>query len=92
MKKLLCLAACLVLTGCGSMDDVLSFGHPEDQGFPDTASRTAAIAPAAPAENPMAGFCRSVASQDATGNDFDAATQTRVYAQSYAQCAALYAR
>jgi hypothetical protein len=95
MKKPLCLVAsltlCLLLAGCGSMDDVLGFGHPDDDVI-DTAPPAAIASVAAPAENPMTGFCRSVASQDATGNGFDTATQRRVYIQSYTQCAALYAR
>ena len=37
-------------------------------------------------------FCRAVANQDATGNDFDPATQQRVFARSYSQCVAIYSR
>ena len=51
-----------------------------------------AVTAAAPAQPANADFCRAVATQDATGNGFDAATQQRVFAQSYAQCAAIYSR
>ena len=37
-------------------------------------------------------FCRSVATQDATANGFDPATQQRVLAQSYQQCLTIYSR
>ena len=53
---------------------------------PETAQ---AAAPAAPANTD---FCRAVATQDATGNDFDPATQQRVFARSYAQCVSIYSR
>jgi hypothetical protein len=35
-------------------------------------------------------FCASVATQDAGGNDFDPATQQRVFVQSYRQCVAVF--
>jgi hypothetical protein len=35
-------------------------------------------------------FCGAVASQDATGNDFDPPTQQRVFVQSYRQCVAVF--
>jgi hypothetical protein len=54
---------------------------------PQAAPATVATAPAA--END---FCRGVATQDATSNGFDPATQQRVFAQSYAQCVVLYSR
>ena len=47
---------------------------------------------AAPAGTANADFCRAVATQDATGNDFDPATQQRVFARSYAQCVSIYSR
>jgi hypothetical protein len=56
-----------------------------------SASNTASIpnAPGAPAN---ADFCRAVATQDATANGFDQATQQRVFARSYGQCVAIYSR
>jgi len=35
-------------------------------------------------------FCESVASQDAQGNNYDPATQRRVFVQSYQQCEAVF--
>jgi hypothetical protein len=35
-------------------------------------------------------FCVSVATQDASGNDFDPATQQRVFVQSYRQCVVVF--
>lgn len=35
-------------------------------------------------------FCQNVASQDAGRNDFDAATQQRVFMQSYQQCVTVF--
>jgi hypothetical protein len=56
------------------------------------------VAQAAPASATVAAdgapkpnaFCESVASQDAGGNDFDPATQRRVFVQSYQQCVAVF--
>jgi hypothetical protein len=55
------------------------------------ASNTASI-PNAPAQPANADFCRAVATQDATANGFDPATQQRVFARSYGQCVAIYSR
>jgi hypothetical protein len=35
-------------------------------------------------------FCESVASQDSQGNNYDPATQRRVFVQSYQQCVAVF--
>jgi len=64
---------------------------------PNTASSApAAISSTAAsntAEQPAnADFCRAVATQDATSNGFDPATQQRVFARSYGQCVAIYSR
>jgi hypothetical protein len=63
---------------------------------PRTAATSApaaiAAAPAASGEPSNVDFCRSVATQDATDNGFDQATQARVFAQSYSQCVAIYTR
>ena len=59
----------------------------------NAAPNTAAIpsAAAGPATG-NADFCRAVATQDATANGFDQATQQRVFARSYGQCVAIYSR
>jgi hypothetical protein len=56
-----------------------------------SASNTASI-PSAPEQPANADFCRAVATQDATANGFDPATQQRVFARSYGQCVAIYSR
>jgi hypothetical protein len=56
------------------------------------ATATAAPAPVTAAAPDNADFCRAVATQDATENGFDPATQQRVFAQSYGQCVAIYTR
>ena len=69
--------------------------HPGTGAAPQPATTTAAAsnaAPAAPAQPANADFCRAVATQDAKENDFDPATQQRVYARSYGQCVAVYSR
>jgi hypothetical protein len=99
------LSGCLLLAGCtdADWDHVMSFGPQDtDTVQADAPQHTAsqfpdAAPPATLAANPSsepanAGFCRSVAAQDATGNDFDPATQRRVYARSYAQCVSMYTR
>jgi hypothetical protein len=53
---------------------------------------SAAVAAEPVAQSSSADFCRSVATQDASADGFDAATQARIFAQSYAQCAAIYTR
>lgn len=95
MKKHLALMVCLLLAGCtdADWDHVLNFGPG------DAPDEVAVMAPQAP-PMPIAGsgepanaeFCRAVASQDANRNDFDRATQSRVYARSYSQCLTLYTR
>jgi hypothetical protein len=64
----------------------------EAQAATDAQAATAAPAAAAAAEPSNADFCRNVATQDATRNDFDQATQQRVFQRSYAQCVAIYTR
>jgi hypothetical protein len=65
---------------------------PKAQAAAVAATASAAPAAAAPAQPANADFCRAVATQDATGNDFDPATQQRVFARSYGQCVAIYSR
>ncbi len=49
-----------------------------------------AAAPAPAAAAPPNPFCVGIARQDATTQDFDAATQQKIAVQSYQQCMALY--
>lgn len=69
--------------------------QPADSPHP-TAMAQSAPAQTAPAPVPEGAqpqpnaFCEAVASQDATGNDFDPPTQQRVFVQSYRQCVAVF--
>ena len=108
MKKHIALLFCLFAAGCTDTDwdralnyvypapddaDLTSDASPQPaapaQPATTAATPAAASAPAAPAN---ADFCRAVATQDATGNGFDPATQQRVFARSYGQCVAMYSR
>ncbi len=91
----------LLLAGCtdSDWDHVLSYSgldeHAEQADAPRPATpNSAAVAaePSAPAQSSNADFCRSVATQDASADGFDQATQARIFAQSFAQCAAIYTR
>lgn len=100
MKKLFALTVCLLLAGCSDAqwNNALNYtglGDSDDSAdavpvAPTPA--TAAAAPQAPAPAANTDLCRAVATQDATSNDFDPATQQRVFARSYSQCVAIYAR
>ena len=100
MKKHLALAFCLLLAGCSDSDwdhalNYTGLGGSADADAdavqPVTSATTAASAGApAQAAAPSADLCRAVATQDATSNDFDPATQQRVFARSYAQCLSIY--
>ncbi|HKD46129.1 MAG TPA: hypothetical protein VKB67_00420 [Rhizomicrobium sp.] len=63
---------------------------PIAQSAPMTAQATPPTAPPAQTAPPPNAFCESVASQDARGNDFDSATERRVFVQSYQQCVAVF--
>ena len=92
MRKHVLAFACLVLlSGCGAMDDLFSSdqGPDEDTAPPAQAAQVQA-APAAAAAPAHDAFCRAIAQQDATGFDFDTATQQSVAQRSYAQCLAIY--
>jgi hypothetical protein len=103
MKKPVALTLCLLLAGCSDADwnhalNYTGLGADEDAAAetapPATpAAATTAAAPEAPAL-PAANndLCRAVATQDATSSDFDAATQQRVFARSFAQCVTIYQR
>ena len=104
MKKPVILIACLLLAGCTDADwnHALNYGgmgESEPDAEPVTVARAPAPQPSAPqpmAAAPMApannDFCKGVATQDATANSFDPATQQRVLRQSYDQCLTVYAR
>lgn len=73
--------------GMGADDDASA-----DTVQPVTPAAATAAAPSAPEAVPNSDLCKAVATQDATRNDFDAATQQRVFARSYSQCVAIYTR
>jgi len=104
MKKPLILIACLALAGCtdAQWNHALNYGGMGDGDAAEAEVASEAQAPAqvpqAAAPQPMAAapantdFCKSVATQDATANSFDPATQQRVLRQSYQQCLTIYSR
>jgi hypothetical protein len=101
MKKLLALTICLLAAGCSEADWDHALNYTGLGGDPDgvvaaeqpvTPAATTAAASQAPAPVPNSDLCRAVATQDATANDFDPATQQRVFARSYSQCVAMYTR
>jgi hypothetical protein len=108
MKKSLALICCLLLAGCSEADwnhalNYTGMGGDEDASAEAAAPAVPAVAaaPAAATANapeasaqaiPNSDLCRAVATQDATSNDFDPATQARVFARSYSQCVAIYSR
>lgn len=85
----------LAYAGLGGSHQEAGKAQPAAAAQPATAM-TAQTAQAAPAPIPDGAqpqpnaFCESVASQDAGGNDFDPATQRRVFVQSYQQCVAIF--
>lgn len=85
MRNILVLGLLAALCGCSDMSSLLSFDSPDDD-------RPVAVAAAQPASAPVRDdrFCRSVATQDATDNMLDAATQARIAQQSFAQCEAIF--
>jgi hypothetical protein len=99
------LAAACLLSACSDQDwnHALSYtGLSHDEASPEAqpaasaapAPMTAQAAPVAVvAADAPAGpnaFCASVASQDSQTNDFDPATQRRVFVQSYQQCVTVF--
>ena len=79
----------LTFTGLGGAHDNASEAQPAARAAPMTAQVTSAPIPEGAQPQPNA-FCESVASQDAQGNNYDPATQRRVFAQSYQQCVAVF--
>ena len=103
MKKHLAITFCLLLAGCSEADWNHALNYTGMGGDENAAAETAtapaappastAAAPEAPAQTvPNNDLCRAVATQDATSNAFDPATQQRVFARSYSQCVAIYTR
>jgi hypothetical protein len=108
MKNPLILIACLALAGCtdAQWNHALNYGGMGDadaaeaevavetQAPATTARATVAPQPMAanPAQPANSDFCKSVATQDATANGFDPATQQQVLQQSYQQCLTIYSR
>jgi hypothetical protein len=102
MRKSLALTFCLLLAGCtdGDWDHALNVFSSDTQDAADDAmsqpvqpvTSQPVAAAAASAEPSNSDFCKAVAAQDATGYGFDQPTQKRVFAQSYAQCVAIYSR
>jgi hypothetical protein len=94
MKKPIALTFCLFLAGCSDADwnHVLNFGGGDATDEAVVTAPQAAPVPVAAGEPANGEFCKAVAAQDANSNDFDRATQSRVYARSYAQCLTLYTR
>ena len=82
------LAASLLVSGCSDMSFSSLMNFPGDDDAA-AAPAPAAVATAAPAGGPNV-FCQSVATHDATANDFDAATQQKMGQKSYTQCVALF--
>jgi hypothetical protein len=103
MKKILALtfslAVSALLAGCSDADWDKALNY---TGMGGSSADTADAAPVQPVPTTAAaalaappaqdGFCRNVATQDATTNGFDQMTQARVYTRSYQQCMTIYAR
>jgi hypothetical protein len=83
------LAASLLLSGCSDFNFSSLMSFPGDDNPDPAAAAPAAVATAAPAAGPSA-FCQSVATHDATANDFDPATQQKMGQKSYSQCVTLF--
>jgi hypothetical protein len=96
-RYLLCL--CLLLAGCSDADwdHAMRYGGLEEDAAPSR-STPQRVAPPAVASTEAAAaptnseFCNAVAAEDAARSGFDPATQARMFAQSYAQCTAIYTR
>ena len=81
----------LTFTGLGGSHDNAPAEPPAtaQREAPVTARVASAPIPEGAQPQPNA-FCESVASQDAQGNNYDTATQRRVFVQSYQQCVAVF--
>ncbi|HZQ39857.1 MAG TPA: hypothetical protein VFA87_03660 [Rhizomicrobium sp.] len=103
LLPILSLTLSLFAAGCTDSDwnHLLSYGGMGSSGEEAVApvqpaaeapAATAAAEPAAPTQPANADFCRNVATEDATRNGFDQATQQQVFQRSFAQCVAIYTR
>ena len=96
MKKCLALTFCLLLAGCSDADWNHALNYTGLGGDQEAQADPAAVhvvpPPPPPAPVPNRELCRAVATQDATSNEFDPATQQRVFARSYSQCVSIYTR
>jgi hypothetical protein len=92
------LAALCLLAGCSDADWDRAGGFLGLDATPAAPPAVAVAAPAPPASVPVSGpapgqpdpFCAAVAAHDSGQNGFDAATQARIFAQSYGQCLAIF--
>jgi len=101
MTKRYYLCLCLLLAGCtdADWDHALRYSGLEETAEPSMAAPQRVTSPAVvsteagtPAGASNTEFCNAVAAQDAARSGFDPATQARMFARSYAQCAAVYTR
>jgi hypothetical protein len=93
MKKLFALTVCLLLAGCSDADWNHALNYTGMGGDQEAQADPAAVhVVPSPPPVPNSELCRAVATQDATSNDFDPATQQRVFARSYSQCLTIYTR
>jgi hypothetical protein len=94
--RLAALLSGLLLAGCtdADWDHAMKFTGVGDgqaaQAEPAPGARTAQAQVQTPAPQLDTGFCQQVAKQDASGNDFDAATQARLFQHNFQQCVALF--
>lgn len=94
------LVATLVLAGCtdADWDQAASFAGLDDAAVaqdsaPAPAPGPARLTPARPVVTAATGddpFCHAVAARDSEAGAFDPPTQSRVFAQSYSQCLAIF--
>lgn len=91
-RTILLMGAALLLSGCGSLNSLLTFDS-EEAPVP---VQEVAAAPAPPAEGPAQNdWCQRVAASDiqrAQQQGFDAATLQRMATQSFRQCVELGGR
>jgi hypothetical protein len=88
----------LTYVGVRSSDATNAPSEPRPAAQPRPVAQSRPVVQAAPApvqadaaQAPQPNrFCESVASQDAQTNDFDPATQRRVFVQSYQQCVTIF--
>jgi hypothetical protein len=81
----------LTFTGLGSSHENAPDAQPVARPAPAPMTAQVASAPIPDGAQPGPNaFCESVASQDAQGNNYDPATQRRVFVQSYQQCVAVF--